>query len=334
MAPGQVKIRLLAICIPPWKRYGPTATEAALGSPEGVWKTLSRLILKVVAVVLILLVVIYLVLVDISKPAPDHPFFSSDLPSPLVIAHRGGKGLWPENTLYAFGKAVGLGVDALEMDIHSTADGELVVIHDDTVDRTTDGVGPVNDLTLDELRALDAGYRWTPDDGASFPYRGKGISVPTLEEVFAVFYDKRLMIEIKQVEPSIAAPFCNMIRRFEAQDRVLVASFDHQALEEFRALCPEVASSISEDEMRKLYVFKLFYLGGIYSPTGNAIQAPEYQGDLRVITPRLVRLAHHRNMQVHAWTINDTYSMQRLLAQGVDGIISDYPNLMLELLGR
>ncbi|MEZ4831342.1 MAG: glycerophosphodiester phosphodiesterase family protein [Caldilineaceae bacterium] len=143
-----------------------------------------------------------------------------------------------------------MGVDMLEMDVHASADGVLVVRHDDTVDSTTNGQGEVRTKTLAELKALDAGYRWTDDDGATFPFRGQGITIPTLEEVFAALPDMPMTIEIKQADPSITQPLCDLIRRYNKTDQVIVGSFHNHALDDFRRICPEVATSGHEGDVR------------------------------------------------------------------------------------
>jgi len=147
--------------------------------------------------------VAYGVLAALAEPAPRHPFFDAAR-TPEVIAHRGGAALRPENTLAAFLHAVEVGADILEMDLRVTADREIVVMHDATVERTTDGRGAVAALTLAELRKLDAGYRWTPDGGASFPYRGRGIRAPALEEVFRRLPNARMNLEMKQFDAAQA----------------------------------------------------------------------------------------------------------------------------------
>jgi glycerophosphoryl diester phosphodiesterase len=291
-------------------------------------------LLKVLLGLAALLIVAYVVLALLARPAAEHPFFAQFERYPLVMAHQGGDGLWPSNTLYAFERAVALGVDVLEMDVHSTADGVLVVIHDSTVDRTTDGTGAVHDLTLAEIKALDAGYDWTPDDGQTYPYRGQGVTVPALEELFGAFPTTPMNIEIKQAEPSIAAPLCQLIRDHSMADKVLIASFHQEAIEQFRRECPEVATSAGQNEVIVLFVLSKVLLEGVYGPDSEAVQVPEYRSGLHVITPRFVDAAHHRNLQVHAWTINETEDMQRMLDLGVDGIITDYPDRLIDLLGR
>jgi glycerophosphoryl diester phosphodiesterase len=276
---------------------------------------------------------VYILLALLAKPAPNHPFFDPD-DEMLVIAHQGGNNLRPDNTLSAYKNAWNLGVDVLEMDVHSTRDDVLVLIHDDTVDRTTDGSGRVLDYTFQELQALDAGYNWTEDDGATYPYRGQGITIPALEEVFTTFPDSRMNIEIKQSEPSITASLCNLIRSHGMSERVLIASFDQETIQTFREDCPEVATTAGQSEVILLYGLSLVYLERLYSPAAEAVQVPEYREGIHVLIPRFVKAAQERNMDVHVWTVNEVNQMQRMLDLGLDGIITDNPDQLLDLLGR
>jgi glycerophosphoryl diester phosphodiesterase len=262
---------------------------------------------------------------SVGEPVPEHKYFRNDAGRPLVIAHRGGAGLWPENTLYAFERAGAMGVDVIETDVRSTKDGELVVLHDENVERTTDGSGPVGSLTLAELKRLDAAYRFSPDGGRSFPVRGRGVTVPTLREVFASLPRMRFNIEPKQGEPPLAAPLCRLIRESGMTDRVLVASFSGTTLEKFRRECPEVASFFALHEAG---------LAPSYSPVMQALQVPERSGALRVLTRDFVEAAHGRNLRVHAWTVNDEGEMRRLIEMGLDGVMTDYPDRLLKVLGR
>jgi glycerophosphoryl diester phosphodiesterase len=266
---------------------------------------------------------------------PSHPFLGQGLGRPLVIAHRGGAGLWPENTLYAFQHAVAMGVDVLETDMHSTADGALVLIHDPTVDRTTNGSGQVNHLTLKQLKALDAAYYWSEDGGRSFPFRGLGITVPTVEEAFSAFPEIRINIDIKQVRPSVAGRFCRLILDFGMAERVMVASFNSGILREFRRLCPAVATSAGKSEVRLFYALGLLSPRAAFRPAGcYALQVPVARKGLRVITRRFLTSARLRRLQVHAWTVNSGDEMDWLLRLGIDGIVTDYPDRLLALLGR
>lgn len=283
--------------------------------------------------ILALLILIMLVLRLTSKPAPDHPYYAN-AERPLVIAHQGGDGLWPGDTFFAFQNAADLGADVLEMDVHITADGVLVLMHDETVDRTTDGTGEIESMTLDEIKRLDAGYDWSPDDGATFPFRGQGITVPTMEEVFAAFPNHRMTVEIKKTNASISKPICELIRKYKMQDKVLVASFYDERLEEFRAECPEVATSSAEDETRNFVLLTKAFLGGWYSPEFHSLQVPEESGGIAIMTEGFIRAARERNLAVEPWTINDEETMRRFIEWGVDGIITDRPDIMLNILGR
>ncbi len=285
---------------------------------------------KIVAV----LVLLILVLRFISKPAIEHPYYAADLNYPLVIAHQGGDGLWPGDTMFAFQNAADMGADVLEMDVHITKDGVLVLMHDEAVDRTTDGSGEIESMTLEELKKLDAGYDWSPDDGASFPFRGTGVTIPTMEEVFAAFPDKHMTIEIKKTNASMAKPFCELIREYDMQDKVLIASFHDERLAEFREECPEVATSSAKNETTIFVLLTKPFLGSFYSPKFFSLQVPEESGGITVMTPAFVKAAHERNLAVEPWTINDAETMKKLIAWGVDGIITDRPDIMLEVLGR
>ncbi len=281
-----------------------------------------------------LLAAAFAILTIISEPADDHNFFSEGPARPWVIAHQGGDGLWPGNTMYAFEHAAVMGVDVLEMDIHSTADGHLVTMHDATVDRTTNGTGPINEYSLDELLKLDAGFWWSDDEGKSYPYRGAGITAAALDDVFATFPEYRMNIEIKQSSPSIAEAFCAKIREYGMEKQVLVASFRQEAMEAFRQECPEVATSTGRSEVTRFYIFSSLFMESILSPNAHALQVPEYEGKLKVLSQRFVDGAKNRNIEVHAWTINEVEDMERILELGVDGIITDYPDRLMALLNR
>lgn len=292
-----------------------------------------RWIVRIGLGILLALVIVLAVLSLLARPRPDHPFFAGQ-PDVLVIAHQGGEGLRPSNTMVAYRHAVELGVDVLEMDMHSTSDGVLVLSHDDTVDRLTDGAGLIKEMTWAELQALDAGYRWSDDEGQTFPYRGQGITIPSLEEVFEAFPGVPLNIEIKQQAPSIVAPFCALIRQYGREEQVLVASFHPETMAAFRQACPEVATSGAEREIRPFYILNRLGISSVYRPPAEAFQVPEFSGSLHVVTRGFVRGAHRRNVEVHVWTVNETADMERLLALGVDGLITDRPDRLLELLGR
>ncbi len=276
----------------------------------------------------------YLLLAWLARPVPEHPFFERAGDGPLVLAHQGGDGLWPGDTLLAFEQAMALGVDVLEMDVHATADGVLVLMHDETVDRTTNGTGFIRDMTLADLQTLDAGYHWSADGGQTFPFRGQGIRAPALAEVVSRFPDALYNIEIKQAEPDIGQALCDLLQQRQLLDQALIASFRESAMRSFRAVCPGAATSGVESEIRQFYTLNLLFLGALYQARAEAFQVPEYSGERQVVTARFVRQAQGHNVAVHVWTVNETEDMARLLALGVDGIITDYPDRLLDLLGR
>jgi len=262
----------------------------------------------------------------------DHPFFAGE--GVLVMAHRGGGGLAPENTMTAFEQAVQLGADILELDIRSTRDGVLVVIHDESVERLTNGVGRVNDLTLAELKQLDFGYRWTNDGGHTYPFRGRAITIPTLEELFGAFSEMRMNIDIKQSVPPIFDVFGEMLHEFRRTDKTMVASFDVATINAFRERFPEVPTASDASEVKRLLALSWLRLEKLFKPRSQAVQISEYYGPLKVLSRRFVRAAHRVGLQVHPWTVDELADMQRLIALGADGIISDRPDRLLRLLGR
>ena len=252
-------------------------------------------------------------------PRPAHDFFTAPVPN---VAHRGGGILAPEATLAAFAAAAQAGADVLEMDVRLSADGALVVIHDGTVDRTTDGSGAVAELRLEELRSLNAGHEFRAADG-SFPYRAKRLAVPTFDEVQAAHPDLPFIVEMKTLDT--AEPLCRAIREAGRDNRTLVAAFGGESLERFRAACPAVATGGSFGEVVVFLAMSLGRLAGLYDPPFDALLVSETSGPLQVVTPRLLRSARQAGLPVFVWTVNRAEDMQRLLALGVDGILTDDP---------
>lgn len=283
---------------------------------------------------IIAIAAVYGVMALVARRAPNHRFFAGDKTGTLVIAHRGGAGLRPENTLAAFAHAVEIGADVLEMDVKGTADGAIVCIHDLSVDRTTDGRGRVESFTLSDLQKLDAGHNWSGDGGRTHPFRGKGIRAPTLDEVFTRFPMMRMNIEMKHVGQAFSQPLCTLIRRFGMTEKVLVASINDDVLAAFRQACPEVATSMSGREARVFSGLQYLNLAAAYSPPAPALQIPDRLADNIIATKGLVEAAQRRNVKVHVWTINDEERMRQLIQIGVDGIITDRPDRLLELLRR
>jgi glycerophosphoryl diester phosphodiesterase len=254
---------------------------------------------------------------------------------PLVIAHQGGDGIRPGDTMVAFEHAVQIGADVLEMDAHITKDGQIVLMHDEKVDRTTEGTGLIEDMTLEDLRQLDAAYKWSNDDGKTFPYRGQGIQVPTLEELFQKFPDMRYVIEIKLTQNPIDKPLCDLVRKYNMQDKVVIASFHDEAMRRFRETCPQVATSASRGEVTKFVLLGKVLLSGLIMPQYESIQPPydpQESMNIPIMTKLFIREAHAKNIAVEPWTVDDPELMKQYIEWGVDGIMTDRPDLMIDVL--
>lgn len=261
---------------------------------------------------------------------PRLPFVTHE--RPLFFAHRGGSALAPENTLPAYQNGLRYGADALELDIHYTRDGEIVVFHDDMLGRTTDGSGPLAALTLDELRRLDAGFRFTTDGGQSYPWRDKGVTIPTLREVFERFPQTRINIEMKVNDDEGERRLARLLLDNGWGDWALVGSFHTDALQRFRALCEgHIATSASASETRNFLLGVLVRQTQRMRPTYDALQVPEVYRGIRVVSPTSIRLAHGLGLDVHVWTVDDREAMGRLLDWGVDGLMSDRPDTLAEV---
>ena len=258
-----------------------------------------------------------------------------DLDWPVNFAHRGASARAPENTLEAFRLAAESGAGGLETDIHMTLDGCIVAIHDDGVDRTTDGTGLVREMTLRELQFLDAGYRFTPDGGATYPYRGGGIRVPEIGEVFRAFPGLAINIDIKEDQPGVQEALLRVIKEEGAEDRVLVASGRARALERFRRLAgSSIRTGASAREITVFHYLSRLRLEGLLRPPYNALQVPtEFRGT-PLVTPRFLDAAHGSGVRVDVWTIDEPGEMRRLLDLGADTIMTNRPEALEEVLGR
>lgn len=246
---------------------------------------------------------------------------------PVNFAHRGASLRAPENTLESFRLAAGAG--GLELDVHLTSDGRIAVIHDDSVDRTTDGAGLVREMTLREVQSLDAGYRFTPDGGATYPYRGRGVRVPQLGEVFRELQDHKVNIDIKEAQPGIEAAVLKTIEEAGAGDRVLVVSEMQDVMERFRELSRgRVSTGASRREIGVFYRLSRLRLEFLSCPSYDALQVPARFGVREMVTPRFVEAAHSRGVRVDVWTIDDAPEMHRLLDLGADLIITNRPEVL------
>lgn len=254
-----------------------------------------------------------------------HPYL--DLPLPLVIGHRGAAGLVPENTLESFRRGVEDGAVIVETDLHPTRDGALVLFHDHDLLRTTDASGPVRERTLAELKQLDAGHRFR-DSGGGHPFRGRGLRIPTLEEAFATLPGMRFNIEVKEDGPGVVERLLDLLVREDRVATTLLAAEKDPIMERIRGVAKsrglDVATSASTGDA---FRFVRAALDRTPPPEGPlALQIPAALGGHPVVTAELVDYAHRHEVQVHVWTVNEPDEMRRLLDLGVDGLISDFPS--------
>jgi glycerophosphoryl diester phosphodiesterase len=248
---------------------------------------------------------------------------------PQVFAHRGGCALGPENTLAAFDLGMAAGADGLELDVHLSADGVVVVCHDDTLDRTTDATGWVRARTAAQLGAVDAGCRFV-DAAGSFPFGRRGVGVPTLLEVLQRYRDALLIVEMKENSAALGAAVVQTVKAADAVERVCAAGYGQLALDAARAALPEMATSASYPEVR-LAVYRSMARWPVRNAPYDAFQVPEAAGGVRIISPRFIRHVHAAGRRLQAWTIDDEADMKRLLSWGVDGLISNRPDVAVRV---
>lgn len=251
---------------------------------------------------------------------------------PVVFAHRGGAEVAPENTLEAFRAAEELGDVVLELDVQVCADGTAVLMHDLTVDRTTDGTGAVSLLTTAQLRLLDAGHAFTLD-GETFPWRGRGVHVPTLAEVYEAFPDRCVAIELKGNRPGAEEAVWRTIRAAGAQRRTLVAANRAASIRRFRQVSGGAVPTAAA--LVEFAAFRLLCLLGAHGRRRlpfQGLQPPDVFLGLRWVTPGLVRSAREAGLRVDVWTIDREADMRRLLEWGVDGIMTDRPDVLSRVL--
>jgi glycerophosphoryl diester phosphodiesterase len=264
----------------------------------------------------------------------------------VAYAHQGGSFEGPSSTLYAVRAALAAGATAIELDVHATADRALVVCHDETVNRTTNHRGEIAHLSLAEIREMDNAYWWIPGDAVTpgraeteYPWRGRApadraFGVATLEEIVAATPGVPLNLDIKRTTPEVEpyeALLAGELRRLAITDRVVVASFSDAAIHAFRAVAPEVRTSAATDETANFY-FALHGDQELPPLDVCAFQVPATFGEITVVDEAFVAAAHGRGIAVHVWTINDEAEMNHLIDLGVDGIITDRPSVLVNLL--
>lgn len=254
----------------------------------------------------------------LARPAPPRAFFAGR--GFLRMAHQGGEDLWPSNTMLAFRESARLGVEVLDTDTHLTRDGVLVLLHDETVDRTTDGHGFVRDMTLAEVQRLDAGFHSR--------YRGQGLRIPTLEELLDAFPDRLIGLELKQTTPAAVVELDRVLTLHKARSRVLLSTFVSGLMAPLRKRCPDLATAATPEEVRIFWVLSSLHLESFLSPSYSALQVPLEHGGHSLVTARFVQAAHARGVRVLPWTLNTRAEIDYARSLGVDGINSNRPDLL------
>jgi glycerophosphoryl diester phosphodiesterase len=289
----------------------------------------------VALVVLIFLIHAILYAFFSRKQAPVFP----ELPRPLLFAHQGGEHLAPTNTLAAFDKADEIGgSDFFDVDVHMTRDGHLVGLHDATVDRTTDGHGRIDSLTLAEAQKLDAGYHFLDLDG-QHSYRGQGVKILALEELFRAYGEKYyLHFEIKDTYPQggpsqIEQKLWELIQAYHMEKRVIVASFQQGIVDRFKRLAGgQVVMGAGSAEIAQFVLAHKLRLPAFYRRKSNVLEIPTRSSGFNLKDRRLIDGAHRLGMEVYYWTIDDPAEMRELLALGADGLFTNRPDLLKSIL--
>jgi len=269
------------------------------------------------------------------KALEPNPFMIEANERPWIIAHGGAKDLYPENTMIAFEQVLQYNINALEMDVCITSDDVLVTHHDLTIDRTSDGSGELIQFTYDELAAFNFGEKFEDINGEQ-PYQDSLVPPAKLEDVMARFGNMYLNIELKNRDENgkrAAEKLWELIQAYDLQDKVLIASFSDVVLAHFNELTGgTVPISTSREETKDLVFTGLTAADYLYRPTAVAAQIPTRNSGVNLATSRIIKACHRRDMAVHYWTINDKEEMRQLIELGADGLITDRPDVMEELL--
>lgn len=263
------------------------------------------------------------------------PYFAGA--HPRVLAHRGSSGTRPENTMIAFAQAVDDGADILEMDVRMTLDGEVVVIHDRTVERTTDGVGAVSEIPYEELGEMDAAYRFTTDGGVTYPFRAAGVKVPRFRDVLEAFPQIPINVEIKENNPALINKMNVLLREYGRiqEGNVLVAADLAPVMKSFREIAGDAITGHSRREAFRCVGSAWLRLPVLFGQArGMALQVCARKLGVKIPGALVLRRAHELGIEVHVWTVNDATQMHRLLDLGVDGIFTDHPALMRKVLNE
>lgn len=255
-----------------------------------------------------------------------------------MLTHQGGEQLAPTNTMAAFDKADEIGgSDFFDIDVHMTKDGHLVGIHDETVDRTTNGHGRVDSYTLEELQQLDAGYHFQ-DLAGNYSYRGQGVKIPALEEIFSKYGSKYyLHFEVKDTYPKngpaqIEEKLWRLVQKYHVEKRVIIASFERKIVDRFHQLAGgQVVIGASRAEIIRFVLAQRFHLPGLYFQKAQVLEIPTTRNGVNLKDRKLIERAHSLGMEVYYWTIDDPAEMRELIELGADGLFTSRPDLFKAL---
>lgn len=273
----------------------------------------------------------------ISKPQQREGKQALQFDRPIILAHRGGAHLEPEHTMLAFEKSAQLGVDGFEIDIRLTKDEEIIVFHDATVDRTTEGYGAVSEMTLEEINALNHGYQFE-DLAGEYPYRDTKVDVVTLRELLESYPNMLINIDIKDAPDTyegslMPSKLWRLIEELGVENRVVVTSFYGEQIDRFNLYAQnQVALGAGESDVRKAFASFSSQFGHLYHPKVDVFQIPPKSGVVSLDSPKFIQFLNNLNIPVHYWTINDLVTMNKLIHNGAKGIITDRPDIAVELL--
>jgi glycerophosphoryl diester phosphodiesterase len=254
--------------------------------------------------------------------------------APRVFAHRGGSALAPENTMAAFDAGLAVGAAGLELDVHLSRDGVVVVHHDRTLDRTTNLIGPIANRTAGELAHADASYYFRRGAGGKdAPFDRRNVGVPTLAGVLARYRDIPMVVELKVNHRELADAVVHVVREADAVDRICLGSFGLTVLREARRLEPALATSASREEVRWA-LYRSWCRWPVARVAYNGYQVPEWSGRTRIVSRRFVADAHAAGLGVQVWTVDTEADAGRLLEWGVDALITDRPDIIVPFVRR
>lgn len=250
-------------------------------------------------------------------------------PEPVVLAHRGDSASFPENTMPAFESAVSMGVDVIETDVHLTADGKIVIWHDETLERMSGDPRTIPSLCWEEIKRINAGYQFSPDGGKSYPYRSESVSPVLLRDLLTRFPEMRFNVDLKDNNPHLAEAHASLLKELDCENRVITASFHGGLLKLFRKLSPDSITSCTAGEVIRLILLYRTGLLALPFPYRTAVlQVPEFSGNIRVLSKGFISFLHRRGFKVQIWTVNEESEMHRFLDMGVDGIFTDKPDIL------